>query len=219
MLLLSAFVICGSTQYSACAVEYGTVHYDKSNNVIDYSQFNREQTLKFADLFFDRAIKSENEDFKKELLDEAVGQYFILSKIDPNDLHVLIQLGRIYDYKHKNNYAKGYFYQALEINKNYAPANYYFGDYYYSRKDYKKALYYYEIAFKNGYKENYDVLIKMATMYEKLGDLLRANQYYKKAFLIKRDKSEIADKIREMEDINYKNTGYYNKHRKKDNNK
>ena len=59
----------------------------------------------------------------------------------------------------------------------------------------------------------------MATMYEKLGDLMRANQYYKKAFLVKRDKSDIADKIREMEDLNYKSTGYYNKRRKKDSTK
>jgi hypothetical protein len=59
----------------------------------------------------------------------------------------------------------------------------------------------------------------MATIYEKLGDLLKANQYYKKAFLARKNKSEIADKIREMEDLNYKDTGYYNKRRKKDSTK
>lgn len=217
--MLSAFVLYGCTQCGVYSVEYGSVHYDKGDSAIDYSKIDCSKTLKFADLFFDRAIKSDDKDFKSELLDEAVGQYYILSKVDPNDLHVIIQLARIYDYKDKDKYAKEYFYKALEIDKNYAPANYYFGDYYYSRNNYKKALYYYEIAFKNGYKENYDVLIKMATMYEKLGDLLRANQYYKKAFLVKRDSSEIADKIREIEDIDYKSTGYYNKRRKKDNNK
>jgi Tfp pilus assembly protein PilF len=164
-------------------------------------------------------MKSKDDAFKKELLGEAVGQYYILSKINPNDIDTLIQLGRIYDYENKNSYAKGYFYRALEINKNYAPTNYYFGDYYYSRKEYKKALYYYEIAFKNGYKEDYDTIIKLANIYEKLGDLLRANQYYKKAFLLKKENSEIADKIREMESLNYKNSGYYNKRRKKDNTK
>lgn len=214
--ILSAFVIFGGTQSGSYAIEYGSIHYDKNESSIDYSNFDADKTEKYADLFFNKAMKSKDEALKKELLNEAVGQYYILSKIDPNDLDVLIQLGRIYDYQNKNSYAKGYFYRALEINKNYAPTNYYFGDYYYSRNEYKKALYYYNIAFKNGYKENYDILIKMATMYEKLGDIIRANQYYKKAFLVKKDKSEIADKIREMEALNYKSTGYYNKRRKKD---
>ena len=218
-IILSAFVIFGGTQCGVNAIEYGSVHYDKKESSINYSAFDRDKTQKYADLFFNRAMKSKDEAFKKELLNEAAGQYYILSRIEPNDLDTLIQLGRIYDYDRKNNYSKSYFYRALEINKNYAPANYYFGDYYYSRKDYKKALYYYEKAFKNGYKANYDVLIKMATIYEKLGDLLKANQYYKKAFLAKKDKSEIADKIREMEDLNYKDTGYYNKRRKKDSTK
>ena len=125
-----------------------------------------------------------------------------------------MQLARIYDYTGKNSYAKGYFYKALEINKNHPSTNFYFGEYYYTRKEYKKALNYYNAAFKNGYKEHYEVLMKMALMYEKLGDLVRANQYYKKAFLLNRDKSEVADKIRELEDIKYQNTGYYTKRRK-----
>jgi tetratricopeptide (TPR) repeat protein len=156
---LGAFVIFGGTQCGTYAIEYGSIHYNKNESSIDYSNFDRDKTQKYADLFFNRAMKSKDETFKKELLNEAVGQYYILSKIDPNDLDVLIQLGRIYDYQNKNSYAKGYFYQALEIDKKYAPTNYYFGDYYYSRKEYKKALYYYNIAFENGYKENYDILI------------------------------------------------------------
>jgi len=68
---------------------------------------------------------------------------------------------------------------------------------------------------KNGYKENYDILMKMALMYEKLGDLLRANQYYKKAFLVNSKDESIPDKIRELESLRYRNTGYYSKRRKK----
>ena len=56
LILLSAFAICGGTRYSACAVEYGTVHYDKNSNVIDYSRIDKEKTQKYADLFFNKAI-------------------------------------------------------------------------------------------------------------------------------------------------------------------
>lgn len=52
-------------------------------------------------------------------------------------------------------------------------------------------------------------------MYEKLGDLLRANQYYKKAFLIKPTNQKLPDKIRSIEALKYYNTGYYNKREKK----
>ena len=116
-----------------------------------------------------------------------------------------------YDYENKNSYAKAYFFRALKIDKKNAATNYYFGEYYFARNDYKRALYFYNTAFENGYKENFNVLIRMACMYEKLGDLLRANQYFKKAFLVSPNSQALPEKILEIESINYKNTGYYNK--------
>ena len=124
-------------------------------------------------------------------------------------------MARVYDYENQNSYAKAYFFKALKIDKLNADTNYYFGEYYYSRDDYKRALYFYNIAFENGSKENFNVLIKMALMYEKLGDLLRANQYYKKAYLMKPNSSALPDKIRELEELKYKNSGYYSKRRTK----
>ena len=46
----------------------------------------------------------------------------------------------------------------------------------------------------------------MAIMYEKLGDLLRANMHYKKAYLADPQDKDLANKIREIEAIKYKNT-------------
>lgn len=212
IILLGAFVLCGGTLYSAQAIEFGSVQYGK--NYIDYSGFDKSAVKKSADSLFNKALKTKDKTKKKELLEKAGGEYFILTKIEPNDLYAINQLARVYDYEGKNSYAKGYFNKALEINKNYAPTHYYFGEYYYSRNEYKKALNYYQTAFKNGYKENHEILIKMATLYEKLGDLVRANQYYKKAFLANKNDTKAADKIRELEAIKYQNTGYYTKHRK-----
>ena len=58
-------------------------------------------------------------------------------------------------------------------------------------------------------------MFRFGPMYEKLGDLLRANMYYKKAYLADPQDKDLANKIREIEAIKYKNTGYYNIIRRK----
>ncbi len=213
-IVLGAFVLFGSTLNSANAVEFGAVQYDHNNTYIDYSKFSSSAVKKSADAYFYKALESNNADDKKENLKKAAGEYFILTKINPYDLYAIDQIARIYDFEGKNSYAKGYFYKALEINKNHAPTNFYFGDYYYSRKEYQKALKYYNKALSNGYKVDYDILAKMGTMYEKLGDLQKANQYYKKAVVLKKD-NDIATKIKEIEELKYSDTEYYKKRRKK----
>lgn len=214
LILSGAFILLGSTCCNTVkAVEFGSIKYN--NTFIDYSNIDKESTEKLADFYFNKALDSQNKDEKKELLQKASGEYFILTQIEPENLYPIVQLARVYDFENKNSYSKAYFFKALKIDKTNAATNYYFGDYYFARDEYKKALYFYNTAFENGYKENYDVLIKMAVMYEKLGDLLRANQYYKKAYLVKPENAELPDKIREIEALKYKNTGYYNYRRNK----
>lgn len=214
-ILFGAFLLLGSTCSfdKSYAVEYGAIKYNDA--FIDYSKINKDETLKKADYYFNKALTTRDEKQKKDFLLRASGEYFILTQIDPKDLYPIVQMARVYDYEDQNSYAKAYFFKALKIDKLNADTNYYFGEYYYSRDDYKRALYFYNIAFENGSKENFNVLIKMALMYEKLGDLLRANQYYKKAYLMKPNSSALPDKIRELEELKYKNSGYYSKRRTK----
>lgn len=197
----------------ANAIEFGEIHHN--DTYIDYSKIDRSSTLQKADFYFQKAQQTSDEAERKLFLQQAAGEYFLLSQVNKKSLYPIVQLARIYDYSNKNRYSKAYFYQALRIDKLNPATNYFFGDYYYKREEYHKALLYYNTAFENGYKENYDVLLKMATMYEKLGDLLRANQYYKKAFLIKPNNEEIPDKIRGLEGLNYKSTGYYDRQKRK----
>lgn len=214
LILPGAFILLGSTCCNSVnAVEFGSIKYH--NTFIDYSNINKASTEKLADFYFNKALNTKDKNEKSELLQKASGEYFVLTKLEPENLHPLVQLARVYDYENKNSYSKAYFFRALKIDKKNAATNYHFGDYYFARDEYKKALYFYNTAFENGYKENYDVLLKMAVMYEKLGDLLRANQYYKKAYLVKPENLELPDKIREIESLRYKNTGYYNFRRNK----
>lgn len=211
---MSAFIFIESTCVSniACASQFGEVEYN--NKFIDYSKINKAETLKKADYYFNKALEEQDKDTQKNYLQKASGEYFILTQIEYNNLYPIVQMARVYDLENKNSYAKAYFFQALKIDKLNTQTNYYFGEYYYKRRDYTRALYFYNVAFENGLQENFDILFKMGIMYEKLGDLLRANQYYKKAYLVDPNNTEIPDKIREIETLRYRTTGYYNRRRK-----
>lgn len=210
ILLISAFILLGSTyvQNSVKAAEFGEIQYN--NTFIDYSKVDKETTKKLADYYFEKALNEQDESSRLNYLRKASGEYFIWTQAEPKNLYPIVQMARVYDLEEENRYAKAYFFQALKIDKNNAETNYYFGEYYYKRKDYNRAIYFYNVAFQNGWKENFDILLKMGTIYEKLGDLLRANQYYKKAFLVDPGNTNIPDKIREIEALKYQNTGYYN---------
>ncbi len=194
------------------AIEFGTIKYDDA--VIDYSVINKPAVLKNAEYYFKQALEASDSASRKNFLQKASGEYFILTRIEPQNLYYMVQMARIYDMENNNRYAKEYFFNALKIDKQNARTNYYFGEYYYKRNEYIKALYFYNAALDSGYGENYEILIKMALAYEKLGDLLRANQYYKKAYIINPSNSGLSGKIKEIEHLKYKDTGYYKKRNK-----
>jgi tetratricopeptide (TPR) repeat protein len=171
-------------------------------------KINISEVIKDADKKFaicEKDVKSCDE----KILEDARNNYYLATTIDKGSIYPVIQLARIYDIQKKDRYAKSYFSRALAIDYKNTNANYYFGNYFYTRKNYRKALKLYRHAFKYGMQETPENLGKMADIYEKLGDLARANTYYKKLFLTNPNDSDTPDKIRELEDIKYQNTGYY----------
>ncbi len=190
-------------------MEFGSVKYN-NNTLIDYSKINKDSTLKLGDIYFASALNAKDSEARKEYLQKASGNYFVLTQIEPDNIYPLVQLARVYDYEKQDSFAKAYFFRALKINKKDPATNYFFGEFFYRREQYTKALYFYNTAFENGYDENNQVILKMAIMYEKLGDLLRANHYYKRAYLANPNSTYLANKIREIEAIHYRDTGYYN---------
>lgn len=210
MIIVGALFLC--TNNSSQAVEFGAIKYNDA--IIDYSSIDKHATLERADYYFNKALSTENDEDKRNYLQIAGGEYFVLTRIEPQNIYYMVQLARVYDMQDNNSFAKGYFFNALKINRTNAGTNYYLGEYYYKRNNYTQALYFYNIAFENGYTENYEILIKMAVMFEKLGDLLRANQYYKKAYILNPQNPKLSAKIKELEQVKYKNTGYYRKQTK-----
>ena len=116
-----------------------------------------------------------------ENMTQALNIYTILQNVNPENIEYSVRLGRLYEKIGKDRYAKGNFSRAIGINSSKPEPYFYFGEYYYNKEQYRKALKYYNNAYKNGYETNYDLLYKMGDVYEKLGDTRSALKYLKAA--------------------------------------
>jgi len=187
------------------SIEKGTVKYD--DNVVDYSVLDADKIVKEADSFFEKY----DSDFDKKNITTAMAKYYIATKIHPHDAYSTVQLARTYDITRRDRQAKQYFNRALEMNKNDPYASYYFANFYFDRKDFKRALKYYKRSYDNGYQGYYDVNLKIATIYEKFADLKNAKYYYEKAYSLNTSVSTLKDKILEIESLEYDKSEYYNR--------
>jgi len=149
-------------------------------------------------------------DFDKNFyLGVAMRNYYIASKIDGSLVDAHLGLARVYDAMNLDRLSKEYFFNALNLNTYNAKTNYYFGNFYYRRTDYLKALDYYRIAFKNGYSNNYELNYKLAVIYEKVADIDTAKEFYNRALKMKPKNQELIDKINSLDSLNYGASQYY----------
>lgn len=182
---------------------------DDKNLSVDYSKFNTEMTRESGDAFFKMALDTDDEDQRAQNLKNASAQYYILSNLDKADTYPCIQLARIYDLQKNDAYAKAYFYRVLGMNYKDADANFYFAEFYYTRKQYKDALEYYQKALTYGKEEDSETLKKIGKIYERFADLPRANLYYKKSLDLNPQDPELYGKINENIKREYEQSGYY----------
>ena len=185
------------------AVEKGSVKYE--DNLMDYSVLDGRKILQEADSFFEQYETTKDPNY----LSTAMGKYYIVTKIYPIEIYPMVQLARTYDEKKLDKFAKEYFSICYDINKKDPYLNYYMGDFYYKRNDFKRALRYFKRAYDNGYSEYYDLNVKIATIYEKFADLLTAKYYYEKAFSLNQSNTNLKDKALQIESLNYYDSGYY----------
>ena len=137
-----------------------------------------------------------------------MSKYYLLTKIDYSQITPYIQLARIYDEKNNNRLAKEYFYKASNLDVNNPYANFYFGEFYFKRNDYKRALRYYNIAYNNGLNNRYDLNLRLATIYEKFADLVNANKFYEVSYSMNPN-NELRQKIQSLNELNYDKSEYY----------
>ena len=185
------------------AVEKGSVKFEE--NLIDYSVLDANKILTDADSFFEQYETTGD----KKFLNTAMGNYYLVTKVFPLEIYPMDQLARTYDEKKLDRFAKEYFNICLDINRKDPYLNYYLGDFYYKRRDFKRALRYFRIAYNNGYRDYYDLNYKIATIYEKFADLSKAKYYYEKAYSMDNSKTNLQDKILQIDSLNYDQSEYY----------
>ena len=142
------------------SIEKGSVKYE--DNLMDYSVLDGQKILEEADGYFEQYETTKDPKY----LSTAMGKYYIVTKIYPVEIYPMVQLARTYDEKKLDRFAKEYFSICYDINKKDPYLNYYLGDFYFKRDDYKRALRYFKRAYENGYSEYFDLNLKIATIYE-----------------------------------------------------
>ena len=146
---------------------------------------------------------------KPEYLKEALKNYYLATKSHNDCIEARIGLGRIYDEMKLDKYAKEQFFFAYNVNSSNPELNYRFGNFYYKRQYLTKARFHYEIAYKNGYANLYDLNYKMANTYNQLANSEKAAYHRKKADNIRKKELEEAHKIHSLDDNNSNNSQYY----------
>lgn len=175
----------------------------------DYSKFSATTIADAAEKFFQTALNAKSDEERTENLEKAAAQYYILSNMNKSDSYPCIQLGRIYDIQGNDKYAKAYFSQAIGINSKDINANFYLAEYYYKRKQYQKALEYYQKSLMYGKLPETDIYEKIGYIYQKFADVKRANFYYNAALELDSNNKELRKKVNQSSVNDYEKSGYY----------
>lgn len=202
LFLLISFII--NLLHPAYSAVKGGIEYSIP---VDYSKLNEVEVELKAREYFYLAERLEdgiiNDDMTKALM-----LYNILSEINPDKIEYPVKLGILYDKIKKDRQAKGNFSRALGIDNTNPLPYYHFGDFYYKRESYRKALKYYNEAYKRGFEKNYNTLCKIGDIYEKFGDTRSALKYLNDA-LNQSANPDLENKIKRIELQDATNKEYY----------
>ena len=204
MLRLTLLLVIIITANICFAVEKGGIKYTPK---IDYSLINTKEFENKGFQYYTNAANAKSEEKRLQNAESAIKYYRALMSKYPDNPDYALKLGLLYELTGKNKYAKEFYYRATTINENYAPAYEAFGNYYYTRKEYRRALKQYNEAYIIN-PSVYNVCNKIGTIYQKLGDTRSALKYFKEGYKIN-PSEELNTKIRLLEELNSSNTLYY----------
>lgn len=206
--IFTIFIITSFCNARVFALQKGSLEY--LENRFDYSNLNPYELIQAGDAYFQQALNTKNKITRDKLFRYAMGKYFLTSKADVKNVYPYVQMGRIYDKINEDRYAKESFYKATNLDYYNPYANFYFGEYYFYRRDYHRALKYYIISYQNGYENNFELAAKIGVIYEKLGDLINAKDFYNKSYELNPEKAaEYQKKLQQIDSLNYDESEYY----------
>ena len=199
-LLLCGIICANANEFSDSSFGAGTTKVSQTVNTADLE--------KTADKYFYTGMESDDINKREAYLSRALEKYMLLLKLKPNDVTTCTQIAVIHDNLNHPRIAKTYFIRAVNLEKLNPFANFYYGEYYFAKREYQKALIYYLTAYNNGYRDSFPVNLRLATVYEKLGDLAKARIYYIAAEKQNPAQNGIRAKIESLEKIYYSKSDY-----------
>ena len=207
-IIFSFLIFTSFCNAQAFALQKGSLEY--LDHRFDYSKLNISELNKAGDDYLEQALTEENQKKREKLFRYAMGKYYLTSKADDKNVHSYVQMGRIYDNLDKDKYAKEYFYRATNLDYGNPFANFYFGEYYFKRRDFNRALKYYLLSYQNGYENDFETNFRLAVIYEKLGDLVNAKNFYNVSYEMNAEKAaEYQQKLQQIDSLNYDKSEYY----------
>lgn len=201
--LLIIFVLSFG-QIPSVAYIKGNVEYSIPT---DYEKLSEQELADKANKYFFLAEKYED-GIVNEDITNALFLYSVLQHKNPENIIYAVRQGVLYDKIGVDRYAKGCFSKAISINKTIPEPYFYFGEYYYKREEYRKALKYYNEAYNKGFVTNYNLLYKMGDIYEKFGDTRSSLKYLNEAKK-QSPNPELENKIKRVESQDLINKEYY----------
>ena len=175
----------------------------------DYSHLSEPELKEKADKYYFLAKNTKDKELSEDMTNALV-LYSVLQNINPKNQLYSIRLGILYDKIGLDRYAKGNFSRAIGIDSSKPEPYFYFGEFYYKRQLYRKALKYYKECLQRKPVSLYDLYYKMGDIYEKLGDTKSALNYLEQAKAISPNES-ISDKIQRIKTFDSVNKEFYSK--------
>lgn len=202
LFIIVCILCCFNTAYSA---QQGGIQYVIP---IEYSLIDENELSSEAESLFQQYLNADDQRQKQVLLEKMLSNYSILGEIDKNNPLYFTRLGIIYDKMHKDRWAKSNFFRSQNLLPYYPYSNYSFANFYFERKEFKKALIQYLKAYNTGYSNHYDTVYQIGVIYEKLGDFSSAVEYFNKALSIQ-PSEELRLRIQKLE-LLLQNNSLYN---------
>ena len=136
---------------------------------IDYARLDENELASRADILYSE-FSGKTSCTLNENLTSVLNLYTMLSNKNPQNITYALRLGKLYDLIGKDRYANGNYYRAMGIS----PANpepyFYLGEFFYVRKQYRRALKFYNQAYSKGYQNHRQTCERLRDIYKKFGD-------------------------------------------------
>ena len=207
--ILIMIIVCSNFIFDQALAQPQRAQIQYDDDIYIPKNTNAQKVIKKANvamLLWEKSLTPEDKSF---YLEQAMRNYYLATKINGTIIDANTGLARVYDEMNQDRLAKEYFFKATNLSTYDPKANLYFANFYFKRNDFLNALFYYKIAYEHGFSKNYELNCQLGIIYEKIADIENAKVFYQRALSLKPNDTNLAEKIRLLDDLNYGESQYY----------